>query len=479
MRSKIIAVNAVIVVIVGLLSFIIVRQSLLSSASNPAQLLERGKRDALSVSARLQFNALRAERWLAAKVTEGGAQDAVGKATAAARGDAATAFCDAVLNAAKSEQAFSGVPSLVVLVDGSGRILGRNGSNLSRGEDLGAAYPALKDALAKAQSGSDIWVNPSRNDQYLASYAPVRDDKGTLAGALVIGLTLNDALSRVSEATTGRGILIAVGDGNEVRLAANSTNTPESVKGAFGKAVDAIKPALAQGHAGAHSTGDMMLAYAPLDGFGSGHRAAVVTPVPSSLLDNIDAIAFPILGAMLLGLVLVVAGGWLLGSYMSRPIALLEEGLLGILNGQTDRRFELDHAELGGLAFRIDQLLNQLMGVEEDTTDDEGRPSKAPTAAHFTDAMAVGEQGGESGLDPAAIQRLAQEPAEAYYNRIYGEYIEAKRRLGESTAHITDQAFRGRIQNMEADAQQKYGRPVRYQVQSRNNEVVLLAVPLP
>jgi hypothetical protein len=31
---------------------------------------------------------------------------------------------------------------------------------------------------------------------------------------------------------------------------------------------------------------------------------------------------------------------------------------------------------------------------------------------------------------------------------------------------------------MEQDAAQKYGRPVRYQVQSRNREVVLLAVPL-
>ena len=38
---------------------------------------------------------------------------------------------------------------------------------------------------------------------------------------------------------------------------------------------------------------------------------------------------------------------------------MLEEGLLAILNGQSDKRFELDHAELGGLAFRIDQLLNQ------------------------------------------------------------------------------------------------------------------------
>jgi hypothetical protein len=32
---------------------------------------------------------------------------------------------------------------------------------------------------------------------------------------------------------------------------------------------------------------------------------------------------------------------------------------------------------------------------------------------------------------------------------------------------------------MEQEAAQKYGRPVRYQVQARAKEVVLLAVPLP
>ena len=113
-------------------------------------------------------------------------------------------------------------------------------------------------------------------------------------------------------------------------------------------------------------------------------------------------------------LILVGAGAWLLGSYISRPINMLEEGLLAILNGQSDKRFELDHAELGGLAFRIDQLLNQLMGVEEDNTDDEGRPSNAPTAANFREAMSVDGSGAsaggnEAGLDAAALRRLAAE----------------------------------------------------------------------
>jgi len=125
--------------------------------------------------------------------------------------------------------------------------------------------------------------------------------------------------------------------------------------------------------------------------------------------------------------------------------------------------------------------LNQLMGVEEDTTDAEGRASKPPSAAHFTDAMAVDDKRmeGEGTLDPDAARRLGAEAEADYYARIYREYIAAKKALGEATDHITEQAFATRIQAMEKDAAQKHGRPVRYQVQARAKEVVLLAIPLP
>jgi hypothetical protein len=160
---------------------------------------------------------------------------------------------------------------------------------------------------------------------------------------------------------------------------------------------------------------------------------------------------------------------------------MLEEGLLAILNGQTDKRFELDHAELGGLAFRIDQLLNQLMGVEEDNTDDEGRVSKAPTAANFGEALAVDKSGAvvsPAGGTDVDAKKLAAEPADQYYARLYREYIAAKKQLGEQVDHITDAAFKSRIQGMEQDASTKHGRNVRYHVQSNGREVVLLAVPL-
>ena len=188
---------------------------------------------------------------------------------------------------------------------------------------------------------------------------------------------------------------------------------------------------------------------------------------------------------MVLGLILVIVGGWMLGNYITRPINMLEEGLLAILNGQQDKRFELDHPELGGLAFRIDQLLNQLMGVEEDTTDEEGRPSKAPSAADFREAMAVDRGTGRAvgdgqQVDPAQAQAPRGRARRRSTTRASTASTSAPRRRSASRP-TTSPSRRSRRASRawSATRPQKYGRPVRYQVHARNKEVVLLAVPLP
>lgn len=474
MRNKIIAVNAVIVLIVGLLAFAIVRTQLAAMTSSAEQLKRAAMNEAGSAAAKLQLNALRTERWLATKAQEPETRAVMSKATSEAQGDASTAVCDKI--AAAAGGALGIKPSLVAIVDSGGKIVGRSGSNLSRRDDVASAYPAFKDAIAKSQAGSDVWTDSKRADNFVASYTPIRDEQGRQSAMLVLGVALNDAVARVTEGHAGRGLVIADANGE---IIANSSNAGEDVKGAVKTGAGDVKTAIGTGHAVAAAAGGVVLAAAPLDGFADGKRAAVVAAAPPALVEGTDAIPTSILGAMALGLLLVAAGGFFLGNYISAPIAMLEEGLLAILNGQTDKRFELDHAELGGLAFRIDQLLNQLMGVEEDNTDEEGRVSKAPTAANFGDALSVERSQGGAGAAAAVgvdAGRLAAEPADAYYARLYGEYIAAKKALGEQVDHITDAAFKTRIQGMEQDASTKQGRPVRYHVQTNGREVVLVAV---
>lgn len=55
----------------------------------------------------------------------------------------------------------------------------------------------------------------------------------------------------------------------------------------------------------------------------------------------------------------------MLGGYIATPIEKLEDGLLAILNGNREHRFDIEHAELGGVIFRLNQLLNQIFGEEE------------------------------------------------------------------------------------------------------------------
>ena len=93
--------------------------------------------------------------------------------TPAARGDSATAVANKISDAAGNASELMGIrPSLVVLVDAAGTVLGRNGSSLMRGQDLAKAYPSLKAALDTGTTSSDVWVDRERNEQLLASYAP-------------------------------------------------------------------------------------------------------------------------------------------------------------------------------------------------------------------------------------------------------------------------------------------------------------------
>src|SRR5689334_14458954 len=98
MRNKIIAVNAVIVLIVGLLAFAIVKTQLSLATSSTEQLKRSAQRDAVSIAAKLQLDGLRAERWLSAKAAEPATRAALTKATPDARSDAARQLSDQIAN---------------------------------------------------------------------------------------------------------------------------------------------------------------------------------------------------------------------------------------------------------------------------------------------------------------------------------------------------------------------------------------------
>ncbi|HEY6559610.1 MAG TPA: MXAN_5187 C-terminal domain-containing protein [Polyangiaceae bacterium] len=487
MRWKIIVVNAGIVLVVGLLSYVMLATSLRDVLANKSQQKVQVAQALRAANAQLAVDALRLERWLNEQVMSDAVRNVYAGGTPEARSESATVAANRLRDAAVSEPTFAKMaPSLVLFVDEQGVSFGRNGSALMRGDNMGVAYPSLLEALKTGKTMSDVWLNRQRQEQLLVSYAPVRNEGDKVIGAVLVGTPLNDErLARTSELTSGNLLLLAVPtQADKLELVANSGRAEGGViAAAAGQNVLATaQTALSTGNvtSGEKEAADHLFGATPLEGYGNGKRAVLIGAIPASLVSSLSGVLWPILGVTALGILLVIVGGVLLGNYISQPISELEDGLLAIINGNSELRFQLEHEELGGLVFRVNSLLNALMGVPEDTTDEQGRPSVPASANTFKEALSVDESSAVGqNVEPRVAAALAAEPVEQYYRRLYSEYIAAKRQLGDPVDHITFDAFVTRIQGSERESAAKYGRPVRFQVQLRDNAVILLAVPLP
>lgn len=392
MRSKIIVVNAGIVILVALLSYVLLYTSLKNVISDPAERKHEVEWALRAANAQLALDGLRLERWLEKSIASESTRGVFGLATPEARQQAALSEANRLRDAAQGDDQFAGMaPSLVALVDDQGVVISRDGSNLMRGEKLSQAYPLLGEAIKSGRAGSGVWINRQRQEQLLVSYAAVRGDNGAVVGAVVVGTPLNDErMTRTSELTSGAVLVFArASDKGPLEGVANSggANAASVLPGATSASVaSAAKSAVAgKGVASADAPiGGYLYGAAPVDGYGP-TDAVLIAAVPASRVDSMITLLWPVLAVGGLGIVLVAFAGVLLGNYISQPVSELEDGLLAIINGQQDLRFQIEHAELGGLVFRINSLLNAMTGVPEDTTDDQGRPSKAPSAADFQD----------------------------------------------------------------------------------------------
>ena len=478
MRLKIVAIFSLVVLAVAGLAFALSRAAVTAMVAPDAAAAPRTLEAA---SAQLQVEGLSTERWLSGRVADPAAREPFAAGTANARSEAATSVADKINEAAASAPELFGVrASLVLLVDAQGVVLGRNGSKQLRGDNLAVAYPSLKTALEGGVASTDIWVNRERNEQLFASFAPVRAADGKIVGAVVFASSITDErLTSASEKTSGNPIAIAVKSGNALELVAKSNGFSGELASAVAQnqaaeagmqALSAAKaidlPGLPAGHVG--------LARA-LGGYGDGKRAVLIAISAPPAKSVGSALLWPALGAALFGLLLAVIAGYLMDAYLSKPVAEIEDGLLAIMNGQTNRRLDLEHAVLGGIVFRINSLLNQLFGVSEDDTDEEGRPSRAPSAKGLTAALSVDERVvTQAAIDPSGA--LFSESVEAYHKRVFDEYLAAKRGVGDPTDHITFAHFLERLRSSEAEMTQKTGKPVRFRVEQREKEVALVAI---
>ena len=251
-----------------------------------------------------------------------------------------------------------GRPDIVALIDETGRVLARDQDpNRMSGTSLMSEIPTLRTVL-EGRALHDGWFRDSENKLYQIAMAPIRNDEGGVLGALLVGYDISNGVAeRESE-----------GLGREVAFLREGQ--------VYSSSLEQTQVSALQGGIGANGS----LFEVQLGGDSYMGVAAALPATPSQdagyvVLGNRSEVFAPIsalnvlLILMGLGILLVGIYGFLIGTSLLRPIEEMEEGILNIINGKTDTRIDIEGGELGGLAYRVNQLINMLMGVEETDAD--------------------------------------------------------------------------------------------------------------
>jgi hypothetical protein len=276
---------------------------------------------------------------------------------------------------------------VVAITDDQGKVLARNIDQRQEvGRDLKNEFEAVAQALTTGQPVHD-YIRYDGTRWFDMVFAPISRE-GRVAGVIVVGYELADSLATQDKTRLGAdvGYIVREGDRFAVQSLSFGTQTEKSAILAWASAnnigatlnTDGSLPVRELEISGRR----YRIAGRAVPGLHRPTRAGAVRPGFIVLADVTAAQApalgmvLPILYLGLLALVIMVVLNVLVSNSMLQPIEVIEEGLLKIINGDQAHRIELQHAELGGIVYRINQLVQTLTGEEE--SDESGRVSRPP-----------------------------------------------------------------------------------------------------
>lgn len=212
---------------------------------------------------------------------------------------------------------------------------------------------------------------------------------------------------------------------------------------------------------------------------------------------------------IVIGVVLLLVGlaviQVLVQSY-SRQFERIDAGIHEVIGGNRDYTFSFDMPDT--LASNMAQSLNLMVAVLEgkplpDEMEGAGWDESLLIDANGTgaaDSAAAAGNGNGNGTAPAApaadesaelapavapagtarAKELLAESAEAYYRRLFREYVDARRSVGESTDKVTYPVFVEKLARNERRLKEKLGcRNVRFEVAVKGQQVMLTPIPIP
>jgi hypothetical protein len=199
---------------------------------------------------------------------------------------------------------------------------------------------------------------------------------GEIAGVLVVGFEVSNGTAAKQAAQIG--LDMAVLKGGQIY---SSSFTNDTARQSLGEAVkqvaaEQVARALATGtHSGIFEIeveGEPFLAMASpaVNAEGKDRIANLILGSVEGFTSDLGSLYF-LLVMMGIAVVLVIIAGIALGNHFLRPVMAIEDGLLKIINGEYAHRFDIKSAEVGGLGYRINQLISVLTGEEEGDDEEE------------------------------------------------------------------------------------------------------------
>jgi hypothetical protein len=481
MRLKLIAGNLVIVLLVGLGSYLVVRTQLRSELWR--QLQARIGDDSELFARSWRANGAR----LAEDVAKRAASNSVRNVfTASGEANRRRRAFNAAQKVSRwfddRARGRSEPPHIVTLVDETGRVIARDTDpNRMFGQLLIGQAPALRGVLKRGGSRYGVWKHEDKLLQ--VGVAVVRNDQGGIVGAVLVGYDLSNGFAKREAALLGHDLLFITDQ--DIYSTSTSVDVRDALQQALHLApLESVTKAALSGKPtlpwtttlGSEQYVGVTAGLPMARGAGAGyvvlaHRGKHVA---------LASVANVILWLTLLGLIGVAIYGFIVANHIMDPIERMEDDILAVINGRTDVRLEVESPELGGLSYRVNQLINLFTGVAEE--DEEGRAVTSSGGWEAVSASDPDPSAKRSSLslvpsdDPeaAALRALAEDE---YYAQLFRDYVAAKQSVGEDVSNIPQERFVERIKGNAEHLVKKHGASmVRFKVETIGGQVNLKPV---
>ena len=421
MRLKLIAGNLVVVLLVGLGSYLVVRTQLRSELSR--ELEDRIGDDSELFARSWRADGARLAEGVGNRATSNSVRNvftALGEANQRRRAyeaaqDVSKWFKDPARG--RGER-----PHIVAVIDETGRVIARDTDrNRMYGDPLLNSVPSLRRVLQRGASRYGVWAHEDKLLQ--VGVAAVRNDQGGVVGALLVGYDLSNGFAKQEARLIGHDLLFVLGD----RI--YSTSTAVDVRDALQEAL--YSPPLDNGTLAALQGKPTLPWMTTLAGhkyvgttaalpMARGVEAAYVVLADQAKHMALAGVANMILWFTLLGIAGVAIYGYIIANSLMEPIEQMEDDILAVINGRGEVRLDVDTPELGGLSYRVNQLINLFTGVAEE--DEEGR---AVTSSGGWESVSISGPGfasrsssaGPVQTDDPEASALAAVPEKQYYAR--------------------------------------------------------------